>query len=750
MDARKFLASVGSAVKGSFAEQRSILSYEEYLAAFVEAPRLHARNAAQWLRDAVEHFGWEDVATPVGPLRRYRLFDLPFAPEAAAQRVAGQEEVQAALFRLLGNFVRGGRVNKLVLLHGPNGSSKSSIVSALMRAMEAYSRLPQGALYRFHWVFPSEKRIRGGGTVGFGGGAAPGELASFAQLEGEALDARLTCPLRDHPLLLLPKPERRKLLEEACRPAARGGAGDGDFVLSDYVADGEPCQFCQQVYSAMLAASRGDYLKVLRHVQVERFYVASRYQQAAVTVEPQLSVDASVRQVTADRSTSALPAALQSVALYEPTGPLASANRGLLDYADLLKRPMEAFKYLLGMSESGRVSLESFILHLDLVLIASANEKQLSAFKDAPDFPSFKGRVELVRVPYLRRRSVERQIYDQQVTADSVGRHIAPHATDVAALWAVMTRLKKPMAERYPQEIRGVIDSLSPLEKARLYDTGEAPDRLGLQQAKELRKHLEELYRESDVYPIYEGRTGASARELKTVIFNAAQSPLYRCLTPMAVLEELEALCRDKTVHEFLQQEVVEGYHDHEAFVRVAEEELLDRLDEEIRDSMGMVSAAQYRELFDRYLAMVSSWVKGERIRNKVTGEYEPPDEARMTEFERIVTSADESRPDFRRSLIAAVGAFRVDHPGAEVDTAAIFPDLFRKLREHYFEERKREISRSKDQLLRYVSGEAAQLDDRARRDVERTLTTLRDRYGYCEHCARDAVLFLLRRRYED
>jgi predicted Ser/Thr protein kinase len=217
----------------------------------------------------------------------------------------------------------------------------------------------------------------------------------------------------------------------------------------------------------------------------------------------------------------------------------------------------------------------------------------------------------------------------------------------------------------------------------------------------------------------------------------------------MAVLEELEALCRDKTVHEFLQQEVVEGFHDHEAFVQAAEEDLLDALDEEIRDSMGMVSESQYRELFDRYLSMVSSWVKGERIRNRVTGASEPPDEGRMKEFERIVTSAQENRDDFRRSLIAAVGAFRVDHPGAEVDSAAIFPDLFRRLREHYFEERKREISRSKDHLLRYISGELGQLDDRARRDVERTLATLRERYGYCEHCGRDAVLYLLRRRYE-
>ena len=75
-----------------------------------------------------------------------------------------------------------------------------------------------------------------------------------------------------------------------------------------------------------------------------------------------------------------------------------SANRGLIEYADLLKRPLEAFKYLLGFSETQEVPLEHMVLQLDEVLIASSNEKHLAAFKELPDFPSFKGRIELVRL----------------------------------------------------------------------------------------------------------------------------------------------------------------------------------------------------------------------------------------------------------------------------------------------------------------------------------------------------------------
>lgn len=748
MDAARLLSNLGSGVRSAFAENRSILSFEEYLSAFLESPRRQARGAAQYLRDVMDAFGADDRETPIGRVRRWRLFDLEFDPDGRAQRIAGQEEVQAAIYRALGSFVRSGRVNKLILLHGPNGSAKSSIVSALVRAMEAYSRKPEGALYRFHWVFPSERRLRGSG-MGFGTRGEGGEPTSFAHVDGEMLDARLSCPLRDHPLLLLPREERRRLLEEHCRPHVRG-SGEVDFVVPQVLLEGDLCHYCRSIHDALLGAYRGDWLKVVRHVQVERFYVSSRYQQAAVTVEPQLSVDAGFRQVTADRSLAALPPALQTLTLLEPHGPLVSGNRGLIEYSDLLKRPLEAFKYLLGTSETGRLPLEHFLLQLDLVLVASANEKQLAMFKETSEFASFRGRLELVRVPYLRRASVEREIYDQQITDAAVGKHVAPHATEVAATWAVLTRLKRPIPDRYQGELRELVEDLTPLDKLALYDRASAPDRLALAASKILRKHTPDLYQESDVYPNYEGRMGASAREVKTVLLHAAQAQGSACLTPRAVLEELTALCRDKTVHEFLQQEVVDGYHDHEEFVRVVEAEYLDRLDEEIRDSMGLVSEAQYRELFQRYVMMVSHWVKGEKVRNRVTGDFEPPDESRMVEMEKIAMPSGEDRGAFRRGLISAVGAFRLDHPdAAEIDYGAIFPDLFRRLRDHTYEERKRQLHRSKEHLLRYLSDDRSGLDEKARKQVEATLGNLRARYGYCESCAQDAILFLMRRRYE-
>jgi predicted Ser/Thr protein kinase len=742
----RYLSTVGGGVKAAFARDRTILSFDEYLDLLATAPRIHARNAAQYVKDVFDYFGSEMRETPAGALRHFRLFDLDLDGEG---RVAGQEEVQNAIYRILGNFVRLGRVNKLILLHGPNGSAKSSIVGAIMRAMEHYSRRPEGALYRFSWLFPSEKIIKG--SLGFrerAGGS--GDEESWAHLEGEALDALLSCELKDHPLFLVPRAERRKLLERHLGSSLLGAAAE-EFRLSSYLLEGDLCHKCRQIYSSLLGTYHGDYLKVLRHVQVERFYVDRRYQQAAVTVAPQLSIDAAYRQVTADRSVVNLPPPLQNLALFEPFGPLVHANRGLIEYSDLLKRPVEAFKYLLGTSETAQVSLEHFALYLDQVLIASSNDKHLAAFKELPDFASFKGRIELVRVPYLRRWSVEQEIYDQRVTSATVGRHVAPHATRVASLWAVLTRLKKPIADRYKGELKDLVEDLSPVEKLKLYDRGETPDRLSLQQAKELKRHLPDLFKESDTYPRYEAGGGASAREIKTALFNAAHSEEARCLTPLAVLEELKSLCKDKSVYEFLQQEVVDGYHDHEDLVRQVESEYLDLIDEEIRDSLGLVSEAQYRELFERYILHVSHWVKGEKLQNRITDQFERPSETQMAEMESVIMPKDEERGDFRRGLISAVGAAKLDRPDDPVDCARIFPDLLRRLRDHYFEERKKQLRRYAQNVLKYLSDEdRKELNPKEISQGMAALEAMKTRYGYCEHCARDAIVFLMKKRYAD
>ena len=533
------------------------------------------------------------------------------------------------------------------------------------------------------------------------------------------------------------------------------------FVPADYLWSGDLSPRNKQIFEALLVSYKGDFLKVLRHVQVERLYISRRYRQGAVTVEPQVAVDASARQITADRSLQSLPPALQALSLFSFSGELVDANRGLLEYADLLKRPLEAYKYLLGTVEHGRVPVDTQILYLDELFIASANELHLSAFKELPDFPSFKGRMELIRVPYLLDYTQEQRIYEDQISAAAVGRHIAPHALRCAALWGVLTRMRKPQADRYERPLQELVNKLSPLDKAYLYAHRRAPQSFNAEQTKELLAGIEALYTESDAYPIYEGRVGASPRELKTVLLNAAQSARYRCLSPFAVLEEIEELCKAVTVHEFLKQEVQPGgYHESKRFILTVRDELLGWIDEEVRTAMGLVDEAQYSGVFARYVNHVSHWIKKEKIVNAITGGLEDPDEKMMTEIEKL-SGVAQKREEHRKDLMHRIAAWSIDHPGelknglAGLDYGKIFPQQLQTLRESYFNERKKILKKTNQDVLQHLqqqedsSAPAAEvLTPEALQRVNTTLDSLKSRFGYCPNCARDAVSYLLRRRY--
>lgn len=737
------LAALGDEIREGYAKNRRVMSFGEYLDLAWARPKTQLRAAAQYIRDCFDYFGSEMLQTPAGEVRRFKLFDCPW--EHGRDRLIGQEEVQNRIYRALGNFVNEGAVNKLVLLHGPNGSAKSTLIRCIGRALEAYSQTDDGALYRINWIFPAQKISKSG--IGFSGQVyEEGKRGdTYAYLPDELIDARLGDELCDHPLFLIPPQKRGEMMADMLAQA-----GADDMVIADYLSLGQLSHKNHGIYEALLTSYQGDYLKVLRHVQVERFYIGHRYREGYATVEPQLSVDASERQVTADRSVSALPAALQSISLYEYGGELVTGNRGLIEYSDLLKRPLEAYKYLITTVESASVNLTSATLFLDLVFIGTSNELHLAAFKEIPEFQSFKGRMDLVRVPYLLDVSREEKIYEDKLREAASSKHVAPHCAHVAALWAVLTRMRKPMADKYPKPVAELISRLGPLAKAELYATGKAPESFSSAQAKELRKHLPAIARESEAYPNYEGRTGASPRELMTVLFNAASSDKYSYVSPLAILDEIEELSRHTSVYEFLKQEALPGgFHDQRKLIQMVQGRLISRIDDDVRSSLGLVEEQEYQRIFHRYVTHVTHWTRGEKVRNPSTGRMEDADEVMMSEVERTIDPGQKSE-DLRREMISKIGAWSLDHPGEKPDYGDIFATYFRRLREAYFEDQRRTVKRGIDELLKFFAGEESSMTTSARNRATTALESLEQRFGYNTDSARDAVSLLARSRYSE
>src|SRR4051812_21817036 len=180
------LHDIEGRVREAFVRDRTILTFNDYFKLMQDEPAQQLRNAAQYLKAVFDHFGTTPVQRPFGAQVRFNLFDAPWAQGEG--KVCGQELVQMAVYKILSNFVRIGRVNKMILLHGPNGSAKSSFVSAVIAGSEAYAKLPQGAVYRFNWIFPKEKL--GKSSLGFGQEGAD-KIAtsdtSYAQLPPEMI-----------------------------------------------------------------------------------------------------------------------------------------------------------------------------------------------------------------------------------------------------------------------------------------------------------------------------------------------------------------------------------------------------------------------------------------------------------------------------------------------------------------------------------------------------------------------------------
>src|SRR5205085_2210993 len=102
---------------------------------------------------------------------------------------------------------------RVLLLHGPVGSSKSTIARLLKKGLEEYSRTDQGMLFSFKWK---------------------GEGGSWHK-----------CPMHEEPLHLVPIDLRHSVVARLNENRA-----PGDYHV---VIQGEMCPFCRQMYNERLA-----------------------------------------------------------------------------------------------------------------------------------------------------------------------------------------------------------------------------------------------------------------------------------------------------------------------------------------------------------------------------------------------------------------------------------------------------------------------------------------------------------------
>src|SRR5690606_28712778 len=124
-------------------------SFQDYLKLVEENPFV-VRTAHQRLYDMVLSHGVSETEENKETLQRFAFFEDPF--DDGQDGLFGLERPLMNLMSVFKAAAHGfGPERRVLLLHGPVGSAKSTIVRLLKKGLEHYSRRPEGALYTFSW-----------------------------------------------------------------------------------------------------------------------------------------------------------------------------------------------------------------------------------------------------------------------------------------------------------------------------------------------------------------------------------------------------------------------------------------------------------------------------------------------------------------------------------------------------------------------------------------------------------------------
>ncbi len=646
-------------------------TFDEYLKLVGENPGL-ARNAFQRIYDMIMHFGYERYTFLKQDYVKYHFFSDPMGRGVDA--IFGLDRTLMQLVDFFKSAASGyGTERRILLLHGPVGSSKSTLVRLLKKGLEYYSRLDEGALYSFAW-----------------------------KLEDEAGQPMIVpCPMHEEPLKLIPQEAREAVLERLNSDLPEG---------RQIRIEGNLDPFCRKTYDDLLLRYNGDWRKVMDHVVVRRIVLSEKDRRGIGTFQPkdeknqdstELTGDINYRKI-AEYGSDSDPRA------FNFDGELNIANRGLIEFIEVLKLDVAFLYDLLGASQEHTIKPKKFAqTDIDEVIIGHTNEPEYRKLQNNELMEAFRDRTIKIDVPYNTRLADEIRIYDKDFNKERIrGIHIAPHTIEVASMWAVLTRLQEPKKA-----------GLALMQKLKLYNGKSIPG-FTEDSIKELR---EEAPRE--------GMQGISPRYIQDKVSNclvADQAMDDRCINPFMLMNELEA---GLDHHSLLSDEEMKKRY--RELLNVVREEYEDIVKTEVQRAISADEDAVTR-LCANYIENVRAYTQHEKVRNKYTGKDEEPDERLMRSIEEKIDIPDSRKDDFRQEIMNYIGSLALDGKKFEYHTNA---RLHKALELKLFEDQRDTIK-----LKNVVSGV---VDDETQAKIDVVKQRLIKYFGYNDTSATDVLNYV-------
>jgi serine protein kinase len=659
----------------SFRDQHWEGTLNEYLDIVMENP-LVARNAFQRVFDMVLSYGVENFQQFKQEVTRYRFFGDPI--DRGADAIFGLEASLMQLVDFFKSAAQGyGTERRILLLHGPVGSSKSTIARLLKKGLEFYSHTDQGKLYTYSWRLP-----RGTGV-------------------NDEVEQYLDCPMHEEPLLLIPREARRDVLEAINEKLPENQR------LRLY---GDVCPFCRKIQSELMERYDGDWRKVSEHVKVKRLMLSEKDRRGIGTFQPkdeknqdstELTGDINYRKI-AEYGSDSDPRA------FNFDGELNIANRGIVEFIEVLKLDVAFLYDLLGASQEHMIKPKKFAqTYIDELILGHTNEPEYKKLQGNEMMEAFRDRTIKIDIPYNIKLDDEIKIYMKDFAPEKVkGMHIAPHTIEVAAMWAVLTRLAEPKKA-----------GITKVQKLKLYNGKNIPG------------FTEDSIKELKEEAPREGMQGISPRYIQDKISNALvshQAQMEKAINPFMVMNELEG---GLTHHSLITDEELKK--EYKELLGVVREEYEDTLKGEVQRAISADEDA-IKRLAANYIENVRAYTQHERVRNRYTGRDEDPDDRLMRSIEEKIDIPESRKEDFRQEIMNYIGALALDGKKFEYNTNA---RLLKALELKLFEDQRDTIK-----LKNLVS---SVVDDETQQKIDVVKQRLIKYFGYNETSATDVLNYV-------
>jgi serine protein kinase len=609
-------------------------TFREYFELISANPRLaelsHARICNMILADGVEKLA-EGTRDEVS---RYRFF---------SDELFGIEEPIAKIVEYFKSAAQRLEVRKrILLLMGPVGGGKSTIVTMLKRGLENWTRTDQGAVY-----------------------------------------AIKDCPMHEEPLHLIPAELRPEI--------------ERHYGL--YI-EGELCPQCRYNLEHIYHGKHEE-------VVVKRIAFSEKDRIGIGTFAPSDPKSQDITELTGsiDLSTIGEIGVESDPRAYRFDGELNIANRGMMEFIEILKCDEKFLYSLLTLSQEQNIKTGRFaMIYADEVIMSHTNENEYNAFVGNRKSEALQDRIIMIKVPYNLKVSQEERIYDKLLRQSEALRniHIAPNTLKVAAMFAIMSRLEEPKKA-----------NVDVVKKMKLYD-GEDVEGF---KSKDVRELKEETVRE--------GMDGISPRYIINRLSGALVRDNITCINP---IDALRAIKDGFEQHSGISADQRERYLN---LIALARREYDNLAKTEVQRAFVYSFEEMAKNLCNAYLDNVESYCNKEKMKDPITEEEVEPDERLMRSIEEQIGISENAKNTFRQEILIRISSYSRKGKAFEYNSHERLKEAIEK-----------KIFADLKDVVKITTSAKTPDADQLRRINEVVDRLVKD-HGYCTVCANELLSYV-------